>query len=82
MLAKITSAQFRGWVKPGEQAVIHAEVKSSRPQFASTAAHIEVDGKQVCSAELFFGFLPADQFAPGYKDVVLEQFLHKQDPGA
>lgn len=75
MLARIVSASFRGWVKPGSTCRIFAEVKSSRPKFATVEAWIEVEGSRVSDAELFFTFIPLQQFAPGYRDEVLESFL-------
>jgi len=38
-------------------------------------ACIEVEGSRVSDAELFFTFIPLQQFAPGYRDEVLESFL-------
>jgi len=75
MLARIVSASFRGWVKPGSVCDIFAEVKSSRPKFATVGAWIEVGGSRVSDAELFFTFAPTQQFAPGYRDEVLERYL-------
>lgn len=75
MLARIQSANFRDWVRPGQTAVIFAEVRSSRPQFATANGWIEVSGRKVCSAELFFSFVALEQLAPGYRDEVLEAFL-------
>jgi 3-hydroxyacyl-[acyl-carrier-protein] dehydratase len=74
MLARIQSASFREWVRPDETAMIHAEVTQNRPAYAAAACHIEVDGKKVCSAELFFAFAPHAQFAPDYRDEVLEAY--------
>ena len=74
MLARIVSASFRGWVKPGSVCDIFAEVKSSRPKFATVGAWVEVRGSRVSDAELFFAFVPMEQFAPGYRDEVLERY--------
>jgi hypothetical protein len=62
-------------MKPGETAVIHAEVRSSRQAYAGVSCYLEVDDKKLCSAELFFAFVPHEKFAPGYRDKVLERFL-------
>jgi len=75
MLGKIESAAFRQWVAPGEKAVIHAQVESNRKEFATAKCFIEVEGKRVCSADLFFVFVPHEQFAPEYVDEVLESYL-------
>lgn len=74
MLAKIHSASFREWVRPDETAVIHAEVAQNRPAYAAAACFIEVGGRKVCSAELFFAFTPYERFAAGYRDEVLEAY--------
>jgi 3-hydroxyacyl-[acyl-carrier-protein] dehydratase len=75
MLARIVTASFREWVKPGSVCDIFAEVKSSRPKFATVGARIEVGGQRVSDAELFFTFVPMQQLAPGYRDEVLERYL-------
>ena len=78
MLAKINGASFRDWVRPGETALIHGEVRTSRPQFATAACRIEIGSRLVCSAELFFSFVIMEKFSPGYRDEVLEHYLATQ----
>ena len=78
MLARIVSASFRGWVKPGSTCCIFAEVRSSRTKFASAEAWIEVEGNRVSDAELFFAFVPIQEFAPDYRDEVLEAYMRKK----
>jgi 3-hydroxyacyl-[acyl-carrier-protein] dehydratase len=80
MLGQIRSASFREWVKPGQQAVIHAEVAQNRPTYATADCFVEVDGKKVCSAELFFVFAPHEQFAPGYRDEILDAYWKAHPP--
>ncbi len=75
MLAQIKTASFRSWVRPGEQIMLEAEVRSSRPQFATASCHGSVTGRSVCSAELMFSFQPASTFAAEYRDEILERFL-------
>jgi 3-hydroxyacyl-[acyl-carrier-protein] dehydratase len=75
MLGKIHSAEFRSWVRPGDESVIHAQISKNQPQYATAQCFIEVSGRRVCSAELFFAFHPHTQFAAGYRDPVLEDFL-------
>ena len=75
MLARITTASFRQWVRPGSTAIIVGEIRTSRPQFATADCRIEVDGSAVCSAELMFSFVQMEQFSPGYRDEVLDRFL-------
>ena len=74
MLAQIKAASFREWVGPGMTVILIAEVKVSRPQFATANCRAEVNGQAVCSAELMFTFVPGDRFAPGYRDEVLERW--------
>lgn len=74
MLGQIRSASFREWVKPDQEAVIHAEVIQSRPTFAVARCRVEVAGKTASTAELFFVFVPREQFAPDYKDELLEEY--------
>src|SRR5437588_9415855 len=62
MLARIRSASFREWVPAGAHAYIFCEIVSSRPRFATANCRIEVDGRRVCSAELFFTFIDANRF--------------------
>lgn len=80
MLAKINHASFRDWVRPGETAVIHGEIRTSRPQFATAECRIEVGSRLVCSAELLFSFVIMEKFAPGYRDEILERFLANRKP--
>ena len=75
MLGKIQSATFRQWVRPNETAVIHARIDSNRQEYASAKCFIEVDGVKVCSADLFFAFVPREQFAADYVDPVLESYF-------
>lgn len=77
MLAQITDARFREWVRPGQLATIHARIISSRPTFATAKCRIEVGQRDVCSAELLFSFLKVDELLPGYRDEVLERFLNR-----
>ncbi len=80
MLGKILSANFRAWVRPDEEAVIHAEISQNREAYATANCFIEVSGKKVCSAELFFAFAPHSQFASGYRDEVLEAYWQAHLP--
>jgi 3-hydroxyacyl-[acyl-carrier-protein] dehydratase len=81
MLARINTASFREWVKPGQTAVIVGEVRTSRPQFATADCHVEVEGRSVCSAELLFSFVLMEKFSPDYRDEVLARFKAAQGSG-
>ena len=78
MLARIVSANFREWVGPGEKAVICAQIKTNQPKYATADCHVEVQGTKVCSAELFFAFVPREKFSPDYRDEVLEEYMRKK----
>ena len=74
MLGKILSASFREWVRPEEEAVIHAEIAQNRLTYATASCFVEVGSKKVCSAELFFVFIPHEHFARDYRDPILEAY--------
>jgi len=78
MLGKISSARFTSWVRPDEEVSIYAEISQNRPTYATANCFLEVDGKKVSSAELFFVFAPHELFAAGYRDEVLETFRQAQ----
>jgi 3-hydroxyacyl-[acyl-carrier-protein] dehydratase len=80
MLVEVRSAKFRNWVRPDETIQLFATIESNQDHFATAKCHASVDGRKACSAELLFAFKPVDQFAPGYRDRVLEDFLAK-NPG-
>ena len=80
MLGKIQSAHFRAWVRPDQESVIYAEITQNRPAYAIASCYVEVEGKKVCSAELFFAFAPHEQFASGYRDAVLEAYWEAHPP--
>lgn len=80
MLAKIQSATFRQWVRPDEEAIVSAEITQNRPAYASARCLIHVNGKAVCSAELFFAFVPHERFAPGYRDEILDAYHKTKAP--
>jgi 3-hydroxyacyl-[acyl-carrier-protein] dehydratase len=75
MLAKILSASFRQWVRPGDVVHLHATIESNEERFATADCRAEVGGRTVAQAKLFFTFLPIEQFAPTLRDEVLERYL-------
>lgn len=77
VLGKVTSAVFRGWVKPGELIDIYSELSTSRAQYATASCRIEVGGQPRASADLLFGFVPRDRFAADYRDLVLEEYQRR-----
>ena len=80
VLAKINSATFRTFVRPNEEAVIHADISLQRESHAIANCYISVAGKKVCSAELMLAFVPREFVAPEYRDEVLEAYLKANPP--
>jgi hypothetical protein len=66
-------------MRPRQTACITADIKTNRDQYASAAGRIEIQNKTICSAELFFSFLPAQRFAAGFRDEVLEGYWAKKE---
>jgi len=78
MLAKIQSASFRQWVRPGDDLLIHASITANDERYATADCRVEVDGRAVAQAKLFFSFLPVGNLAGDFRDQVLEDFLAEQ----
>ena len=77
MLAKIASASFRDWVRPGQVAILRGHIRSSRPEFATADCQVDVENRQMADAQLLFTFLPRERFGAGYEDAVLTRFLNR-----
>ena len=75
MLAKIVSASFRRWVRPGDEVALQAELTSNTDRFAQADCQASVGGATVAQAQLFFTFIPTDTFAPNLRDPVLDAYL-------
>jgi 3-hydroxyacyl-[acyl-carrier-protein] dehydratase len=82
MLVQIRKASFRRWVRPDERADIYVEVTSNDPVYASARCRIEVGGAEAASADLLYSFVPHSQFAPGFRDDVLERFRRRPPAAA
>jgi 3-hydroxyacyl-[acyl-carrier-protein] dehydratase len=78
MLARILSASFRQWVRPGDELQLHATIVSNEDRFATAECRAEVAGRAVAQAKLFFSFMPIESFAPNFRDQVLDDFLREQ----
>ena len=78
MLARILSASFRQWVRPGDELQLLASIVSNEERFATAECQAQVAGKTVAQARLFFSFMPIDSFAPGFRDQMLEDFLARE----
>lgn len=80
MLAKILSATFRSWVRPGDKTLLYAAIVSNEERYATAECRLEVDGRIAAQARLFFTFLATEQFAPDLRDEVLDKFLKEHAP--
>jgi 3-hydroxyacyl-[acyl-carrier-protein] dehydratase len=78
MLAKILSASFRRWVRPGDALAIHAAIVANDDRYATAECRIQVGEATAAQARLFFSFLPVDQLAPNFCDGLLEDFLARR----
>jgi 3-hydroxyacyl-[acyl-carrier-protein] dehydratase len=80
MLARILSASFRHWVRPGDDVVLHAAILSNDERYATADCHSTVGEVTVAQAKLFFSFLPIADFAPDIRDEVLEAYIAGRQP--
>jgi len=78
MLARILSASFRQWVRPGDELRLLATIVASEERFATAECVAEVAGRSVAQAKLFFSFMPIENFSPNFKDQLLDDFLSGQ----
>ena len=74
VLARIVSANFRGWVGPGETVSLAANIRSLQKRFATADCQAEVDGKRVATAELLFTFVSLEEFPQGFRDEISAKF--------
>lgn len=75
MLAKIQSASFRQWVRPGDEVHLHAEISANTERYATAECRAEVGGKPVAQASLFFSFVPPGTLSADFRDAVLDDYL-------
>jgi 3-hydroxyacyl-[acyl-carrier-protein] dehydratase len=78
MLTQIEKARFRKWMRPGETAMIEADIRTNRDRYATAVCGVEVSGATVATAELFFSFVTMDRFAADFRDEVLEAYWAEQ----
>jgi hypothetical protein len=81
MLATIREARFRTWVGPDEEVTIYAEISTNRSAHATADCYLKVNSEKVASGQLFFIFAPDEQFAPDYRDEVIEAYW-RSNPSA
>jgi 3-hydroxyacyl-[acyl-carrier-protein] dehydratase len=79
LLAKILSASFRDWVRPGAETMLFAEISANEARYANADCRLEVEGRTVAQCKLMFTFMPVERFAPGLRDEVLERFLGRSN---
>jgi 3-hydroxyacyl-[acyl-carrier-protein] dehydratase len=75
LLAKIVAASFRGWVRPGDDTLLIADIVGNDERVATAECRMEIDGRPVAQCKLMFTFMPIEQFAPGFRDEQLEAYL-------
>jgi 3-hydroxyacyl-[acyl-carrier-protein] dehydratase len=75
MLARILSASFRQWVRPGDDTILHASISSNEERYATADCQAKVNDAVVAQARLFFSFMPTVSFAADLRDAVLESYL-------
>ena len=75
MLAKILSASFRQWVRPGDEVRLEASIVANDERFATAECLAQVGGRTAAQAKLFVTFLPKGNLAGDFRDEVLENFL-------
>ena len=75
MLARILSASFRQWVRPGDVLRLRATIVANEDRFATAECDATVGTVTVAQAKLFFSFVPLADLAPDFRDRVLDEFL-------
>ena len=77
MLAKIRSASFRRWVRPGQRAFVDAEINTNQDRLATAKCRVRVDNEIVAEADLLLSFLAAESLATDFRDDILETYLEQ-----
>jgi len=75
MLAKILSASFRQWVRPGDEVELRATITANDERYATADCTAQVGGRTAAQAKLFVSFVPMDSLGGDFRDPVLEEFL-------
>ena len=75
LLAKILSASFRDWVRPGDELMLSASITANEDRYANAECQMDVRGRQVAQCKLMFTFMPVEKFAPGFRDAQLDAYL-------
>jgi 3-hydroxyacyl-[acyl-carrier-protein] dehydratase len=75
ILARILSASFRQWVRPGDLLELHATIVANEEKFATAECEARVAERSVAQAKLFFSFLPPGTFPVALEDPVLDAFM-------
>lgn len=77
LLAKILSASFRDWVRPGDECILRGTIAANEARYANADCELEVRGRVVAQCRLMFTFMPVEKFAPSFRDAQLDAFLAK-----
>lgn len=75
LLAKILSASFRDWVRPGDRCVLRGTIAANEARYANAECELDVRGRIAAQCKLMFTFMPVEKFAPGFRDPQLDAFL-------
>jgi 3-hydroxyacyl-[acyl-carrier-protein] dehydratase len=78
VLVQIQKASFREWMHPNQTALLVADIKINRDQYATASCYAEIDTRKISSAELMFAFVPMEQFSTDFRNAVLDDFLLKK----
>jgi 3-hydroxyacyl-[acyl-carrier-protein] dehydratase len=78
VLGQVKNAKFIRQVHPGDQCHIHVTVTRLKSSFSVVDAHVEVEGKKVSQAQIFYGILPATLLDANHVDAVIEDFKQRQ----
>jgi 3-hydroxyacyl-[acyl-carrier-protein] dehydratase len=78
MLAKIVSASFRQWVRPGDNLLIHADIVANEERYATAECRVVVDEQTAANSRLFFSFLSVSSLAGEFRDEILEDFMQER----
>jgi 3-hydroxyacyl-[acyl-carrier-protein] dehydratase len=74
ILARILSASFRQWVRPGDVLELRATISANDDRFATAECDARVADRSVAQARLFYSFMPSDVLPANFADPVLDAF--------
>jgi 3-hydroxyacyl-[acyl-carrier-protein] dehydratase len=78
ILGQVKNAKFIKQVQPGDQCFIHITVTRLKESYSVVDAHVEVDGKKVSQAQIFYAILPATVMDANHVDPVIQDWKSRQ----